>query len=126
MPDDREHPLLAIPMLREVITNCDPQLTRNTPEHRRTLDAIQEYLFEHDRLVSKSLQKLLGDNFYHTLHGLKSMLQNMNLNILEWAMENHQEKYGTWLQQELDNQSTQPPKRSHPKKSNDSDNQLKF
>lgn len=74
------HVLFEHALLESWINNLMPSLTTPDLNNLQVLDAIQDYLFSADSEESETLEKMLNEELYGCLYGLKTVLLTFDNN----------------------------------------------
>jgi hypothetical protein len=95
------HPILLIPLLRQMVRDGMPNLLDNSPSSRRILDQLDQYLFRQPCLRQPKLQRVLSEELFDLIYELKKLLASSNLNVVSWSLEENKAWFGRFIEKEL-------------------------
>jgi len=92
--------MLDYPIIKNLIEQTMPSLLDGSDRSQALLDQIETYLFRQTGLKAPELEESLTEELFLGLYGLKTLMQKQNLNVISWSLEEHQNRFREWLQQQ--------------------------
>jgi len=92
--------MLDYPIIKDLIEKTMPSLLDGSDRSRALLEQIEAYLFRQTGLKAPALEKALKEELFLGLYGLKMLMQEQNLNVISWSLEEHQRQFGKWLRKQ--------------------------
>ncbi|MCB0634428.1 MAG: hypothetical protein KDD15_32065 [Lewinella sp.] len=97
------HRVLDLAPVEQLIRAFMPELLRAGTEANGILDAIAAFLEPGNRRIfSPWLERLLPEELYTALCGLKMLLRKRNWNIAEWILEDSKARFGELIRESLE------------------------
>ncbi len=107
-PKREAHPILAFPLVKNLVCQLQPELLQTDLFNCKTLDDLENYLLSDDPLASDALQEAISEDFFVVLLGMKTLLtyEVNNIPDLSRHLSDRKRQMGLRLQVQI-NESTQ-------------------